>query len=306
MSQLLNSLGAIALLAVAGYLARRRGLFSEEGTRVLSKFIYCFGLPSLFFINTARLEWTVHDLWIVAGSVTPILLVFLVLFLLHAVGPMDRVHFTAASLAVVFGSNAFFGLAFFQALYGTDALRDPILAATLLGILGVMGTVWLLEYGTGSGHLGRALTGVIRSPILLGVVAGAVFNAMAWEPEVIFKPLGMLGGSAPALAIFALGMFIEDHVSIDHLREAIGYTALRCLSLPLVGFALILGGHAQFGEASEFLFLQTGVPSAISVAIFAQRYDFKTGVMTGMVVLTSLVSFPLLAALYALSKAMAL
>jgi predicted permease len=99
-------------------------------------------------------------------------------------------------------------------------------------------------------------------------------------------------------------MFVHDHLERENLRAAAPYAALRLLSLPAAGFLMIWLGEEAFGADAEFLFLQTGVPAAISIAIFAQRYRFMVGPLTGMVVLTSLVSFPVLALLYLAANAM--
>jgi predicted permease len=301
---IINSLGALAIVALFGYLSRRVALFKHEEIHAFSAFVYYFGLPSLFLVKTATMEPTRHDAWIAVGSLLPVAAIFAVLLALHAAKALSRERFVASALAVVFGSNAFFGLAFFQALYGEGELRGPVLAATILGITGVTGSVFLFEYGVSDRHSRHSILNVFRSPIVLAVATGAVFGLFGWTPAILFKPLGMLGHAAPTVAVFVLGMFVHDHLERENLRAAAPYAALRLLSLPAAGFLMIWLGEEAFGADAEFLFLQTGVPAAISIAIFAQRYRFMVGPLTGMVVLTSLVSFPVLALLYLAANAM--
>lgn len=64
------------------------------------------------------------------------------------------------------------------------------------------------------------------------------------------------------------------------------------LSLPLLTFLLlILGIGSSNGDLNQFLFLQSGIPAAVSLVVFAERYRYKLPQITGMVLLTSILSF---------------
>ncbi|MFW5698305.1 MAG: AEC family transporter [Planctomycetota bacterium] len=302
MESVLASLGTLLLIGFAGYCARRTGAIGEDGGRGLSGFIYHIALPALFFVETARMSLGAHDLWIAIGSLAPIALVLSLLGLARLSGLLDRERFALAGLAVVFGSNAFFGLAFFRAFYGEDALADPILAATLLGLVGVVGSELLFAYATAAERPARSVLRVALSPILLAAAAGLLAGLLPWRPGFVFSGLGMLGQTAPTLAVFVLGVFIHDHLERERLLAAAVLAALRIVALPLAGLAVILPWRGAYGDAAEFLVLQTGVPAAVAVAIFAQRYRFAIGTLTGMVALSSLASFPLLFLLYLLGR----
>lgn len=301
MIALVTSLSALAALAAAGYVGRWLVLRKTADTRTMSAFVYYFAIPSLLFVKAAGLRLGWDDVWIVVGSVAPLAVVFALLLCLHLVRVLSRPRFVVAALSVVFGSNAFFGLAFFQTLYGDDGLRGPVIAATLLGLLGVLSTVLLLAYGSGGGQAQFGLWRVVCSPPIMAVFAGLILSVADWRPVVLLQPFEMFGRAAPALAVFVLGMFIHDHLGRRMLARSLPYALVRVIGLPLAGALMIGLGRETFGDAAEFLFLQTGVPAAVSVAIFAERYQFMVDELTGMVVFTSVVSFPLFAVLYAVS-----
>jgi predicted permease len=52
----------------------------------------------------------------------------------------------------------------------------------------------------------------------------------------------------------------------------------------------------------RFLLLQSGIPAAISLAVFAERYEYKLGEITGMVIMTSILSFIGLSILFIVSE----
>ncbi len=54
-------------------------------------------------------------------------------------------------------------------------------------------------------------------------------------------------------------------------------------------------------ELKQFLLLQTAIPAAVSLVIFAERYNYKIAEITGIVILTSLFSFGFITINYFLS-----
>ena len=52
----------------------------------------------------------------------------------------------------------------------------------------------------------------------------------------------------------------------------------------------------------NFLFIQSGIPVAISLAIHSERFNYKNAEISGMVIVTSLGSFPVLYLLYLFSR----
>ena len=68
--------------------------------------------------------------------------------------------------------------------------------------------------------------------------------------------------------------------------------------LPLITFLVISFAGSQSGDVNAFLLLQSGMPAAISLVVFAQRYEYKTAEIAGFVILTSLFSFGVLSLLF--------
>jgi len=114
-----------------------------------------------------------------------------------------------------------------------------------------------------------------------------------------------LGRTASGTAIFLLGMFLYDHFSLDMVKKAMPLALFRVVALPLVTLIVIQLFQGTDVLVRRFLLLQSGIPAAISIAIFAERYEYKTSELTGMVILTSLASFITLGVLYFLSLRLA-
>lgn len=59
---------------------------------------------------------------------------------------------------------------------------------------------------------------------------------------------------------------------------------------------------SQSTDLNQFLLLQSGIPSAVSLVVFAERYEYKIAEVAGMVILTSLLSFFGLTGLFCLAQ----
>jgi predicted permease len=107
----------------------------------------------------------------------------------------------------------------------------------------------------------------------------------------------MIGRTAGPLSIFVLGMFIYNSFSFEALKKSFIYSCFRLAILPIVTYVILLFLDMQ-NDIKQFLFLQSGVPVAISLAIHAERFNFKSEEISGLVIGTSLGSFPVLYLLY--------
>ncbi len=300
-----QTLGALALLVLTGYAARRSGLVGAAGTPVLAAFVYVLALPALFFAKFADMAFAAGDRRILVFSVAAVALLLGLFACLYGLGWIERKRFLLASLSVVFGSNAFFGLAFFQGLYPPERMRNPVLAAFVLGVCGVLGSKLLLEAATGTGDRLGPFKRLLKSPIVIGIGLGALCRATDVRPALLVQTAGQLGACGPVVAMVVLGMFVHDRLSVDALRRALPYALLRAVTLPLAGAGVLLLMPPGTAGEMEFLFLQTGVPAAISLAVFAERYDVCVSELTGVVILTSAFSFPLLVLLRGLVEGVA-
>jgi predicted permease len=74
------------------------------------------------------------------------------------------------------------------------------------------------------------------------------------------------------------------------------------IALPLVAWITIRLFLPGSGELAQFLLLENGMPAAIALVVFAERYNFKVTETSGIVSLTSILSFVGLTAIFYLSQ----
>jgi predicted permease len=295
---ILYSLSSLMIVMLLGLASRKSGLLAADHKKVLSTYIYYFALPALFCGEIATTDFRELGATLFIGSIAPVLLVLGLLALLHALKVLSKDPFVLAAVTIVFGSNAFFGVAFFDSLWEQWGFHTSVLSASILGMFGVTASLFLFEYATHKAQIGPTLLRVGKSPVIIGIALGLFFSLLRLEISFLMKGLQLIGNTAAGVAMFLLGMFMYDNFSRKIFAKAIVYSMIRIIALPLaMGLTFLFLGETSL-KMKEFLFMQTGIPAAISIAVFAERYDYKTPEFSGIVVVTSLLSFISLGVLY--------
>ncbi|MCJ7716519.1 MAG: AEC family transporter [Anaerolineales bacterium] len=300
--EVLTSLLTILIIVLLGMLSRKTGIFKAEHAKTLSSFVYYFGLPTLFFVKLSTLKLLDLEFQLVLGTLLPTMILLIVLLGIKTLKLINKDTYILLSLSISFGSYAFFGVAFFETFLGGKWLANSILSASLLGVLGIITTLSLLEYANekkqGRGFLGKIFT----NPLILSILIGAAASLVGFQLDFLSKAFLLVGQTSSAIAIFVLGMFIYDRFSVAIIKDVFLLSIFRMIGLPLVTFLVIRFVLPGSSGINQFLLLENGMPAAISLVVFAERYEYKITETAGIVSLTSIFSFVGLTVIYYLSQ----
>jgi malonate transporter len=299
--EVLSSLFTILVIVLLGVLGRRFGIFKAEHAKTISSYVYYFGLPALFFTKISNLDLASVDPLFALGSLLPTMILLALLLLGFLLRLLKKDAFILLGLSISFGSYAFFGIAFFETFQDGRWLDYAVLAASLLGVLGIIATLSLLEFANHKQQQGSFLGKIVSNPLILSIMLGVFCSVIGLKLDFLENALTLVGQTASALAIFVLGMFIYDRFSWKILVGALPYSLFRMIALPAITWIilqLILPGS---GEMAQFLLLENGMPAAIALVVFAERYDYRVTETAGIVSLTSILSFLGLTVIYYLS-----
>ncbi|TFG49480.1 MAG: hypothetical protein E4H33_02150, partial [Anaerolineales bacterium] len=205
--EVLTSLFTILIIVLLGIFSRKTGIFKAEHAKTLSSFVYYFGLPALFFVKISSLDLSSLDLHLVLGTLLPTALLLVVLLILKGLTLLSKDTYLLLSLSISFGSYAFFGVAFFETFQNGQWLEVSILAASLLGVLGITSTLLLLEYANQKKQSGSLLGKIFTNPLILSILLGAMFSLTGLQLAFLNSAFSLVGQTASAIAIFVLGMF---------------------------------------------------------------------------------------------------
>lgn len=300
--EVLASLFTILIIVLLGISSRKFSIFKAEHAKTLSSFVYYFGLPALFFDKISHLDLLSLDPQLVLGTTLPTVVALAGLLVLYWVKVLKKDNFILLSLSISLGSYAFFGVAFFETFQDGRWLEAAIVAASLLGVVGIISTLSLLEYANQKNQRGSFLGKIFSNPLILSILLGGLSSLTGLRLDFLSNALSLVGKTASAMAIFVLGMFIYDRFSLDALKRAVPYSLFRMIFLPLIAWLTIQVFLPGVGEISTFLLLENGMPAAIALVVFAERYEYRITETAGIVSLTSILSFVGLTAIYYLSR----
>ncbi|WBU55878.1 AEC family transporter [Paracoccus sediminicola] len=217
MSALFDVVLPVFLVVGFGYAVSWRGWFSESAVDGVMRFAQNFAVPVLLFQSIARLDLSAEfNLPMLAAFYTGALVSFAIgAFGARWMGrpPEDAV---AIGFVCLFSNSLLLGVPITERAYGTEALAGNWTIIALHSPLLYTFGITVMEFTRASGQdlsIGRvairALTGALRTPLVIGILSGAAMNLMLQAglvlPGSFWDGVALMARAALPSALFALG-----------------------------------------------------------------------------------------------------
>ena len=288
----------VTLVVATGYVTGRMGILGPTALDVLSQAAFFVFSPALLFIvlGDADIQVLFSDLLPVSAlAAVGALVLYVVIAVVSRVRGAGRL--TVGGLAASYVNSNNIGLPLAAYILGDPALAAPVLLFQLIVMSPVALTILDIS-SHGSLSARRILSGPIRNPLIIGSILGVVVSW--WDialPDIIHEPLDLLGQAAVPTLLFALGLSLASQRLWEarEFRREIAMAAIIKLSvMPLIAwllgvFVFSLDDHALFTVV-----ILAALPSAQNVFNYSQRYHVATPLARDSVVLTTLVSLPIM------------
>lgn len=307
MAGVLTGFAIIGAIVLAGYLVGRAGVLGEHGGFVLSRGVfYVFG-PCLLFTVLAEADVRVlfsSVLAVAAISAVSAGLLFALIARLVWRRPVPETVVGSLASGYVNANNIGIPVALY--VVGDIAFTAPVILLQLLVLAPIALTILDVQ-ARGRVSVGRVLLQPLRNPILLGSLLGALVAAFGIQvPDPVMEPFRMIGAAAVPLVLIAFGMSLHGQRPLavgSGRRDTLTATAIKTLFMPLVAW---LVGSLAFGLEGHLLFgvvVLASLPTAQNVFVYAQRYERGVTLARDTVLLTTVLSVPLLLVVAALLAA---
>lgn len=285
---------AVPFFAVllCGMLAGRLRLLDDSGLFGLNAFVFWFALPALLFhkvatTSFARLtDWTLYLAY--EGSC---LIVYGLVFAGTRWAARRAVPEAAVcAFGAAWGNVGYMGVPLLLAAYGEARAVPAVLAVVLDNVILQSVTILILEgsLGASKGGLATVARNVARNPLILAVAGGGVVAALGVElPLPASGFLTLIGAAAAPSALFALGATLRGVSPGRDLRIVAGVTLAKLALLPLVALAMVALLPLPPDLVAP-LVVTTGLPTAASVFVIAQRYGVLERQMAAVVLVSHL------------------
>lgn len=281
--------GLIALGSVVG----RMKLLSDEGWRGVEGLNYWILFPALLFqsVASAELSGNENSRLALATVVTALVLSAVLL----AVRRRTRLSGPAYSslFQTALRWNGYVGLAVVASALGSEALAlAAVVVAVMVPANNVLSVYVLSRFaGATPTPLSQAVGNVVRNPLVVAVVAGAVLKLMGVRlPDPLIEGLNLLGKATLATGLLCVGAAVDLKGLKASVQVLLFGAATRLIAAPAVMWlaSLALGVPA--------LPLAVGViclaaPLTTSAYILARQLGGDAALAANLVSATTLLSF---------------
>ncbi|HBN32035.1 MAG TPA: malate transporter [Rhodobacteraceae bacterium] len=272
----LKTLPFFAILGL-GYLAARRGFFSEQATAHLTKFVFYFALSAMLFRFAATLDMAqVFDTQAVFAYLTATLSVYL---LATAVALWRKTGLEQAAIeaqCAAIGNVGFLGIPLLVLLMGPQAVGPMmIVLGTDLIVFGSLIVILISASRDGRMNLavlGPIALGLVKNPMVMAMTLGLIWSSLSLPlPTPATEFLTLLGAAATPGALFAIGASLASK-SAERKSVALWLSTAKLALHPLaVTFAA-----TQIFTVPPFtaavMIAAAAMPTAGNVYILAQHY----------------------------------
>lgn len=288
----------IGLAILVGYLSSRLGVIGPEAENVLNRVSFYFAIPALLFTVLAK-----ADIYVVFSSLVVVALISAVvvagLFVAASVLWFHRptAETTIGALASSYVNSNNIGLPIAIYVLGNASYVAPLLLLQLLVFAPLALTV-LDTTSRGHASVASIISQPIRNPMIIASALGVVVALTGIRlPDVTIEPLLLLGGAAVPLVLMAFGMSLHGSrpFRADTSRKPVVVASiLKSVLMPVVAF---LCARYLFGLSGDLLraaVVLAALPAAQNVYNFASRYERGQTMARDTVLLTTILSLPIL------------
>jgi predicted permease len=278
-------------LVLCGWVTARRGLLQDSGVEGINIFVFWFALPAMLFRAVAEhpVSKIADPRYFAAYLLAGAILFACMLWIARRRPAGDR---TALAFSATHGNVGFLGLPLLAQL--GDESRLPAMVMTIVADICVVivGSIVLFEFARSAedggtpraARLRAALGGLLRTPLILGIVAGLVFSATGMQlPAPADTLVRLLAQAAGPCALFAIGASLGPRAVV--LDGSVGGLLLAKLVVHpvLVGAAMwALGADPALAAIGV---LAAALPTASNTYILSQRYGVDTRAVGSAIVI---------------------
>ncbi|MCH4150598.1 MAG: AEC family transporter [Sphingobium sp.] len=308
---MLSTLATIApvfLMIAAGYFARKLDIMPEGSGALLTRVVTWIALPALMFHIIATTDWSA--LWntrFVIANLASAVIIFMAGMGIGRLRGLPIADIAVDGLNASYSNVAYVGLPLFLLALGPTSTPYVIIAATVMLMLLFTAAVVAIELGhhrdQGIGHaLGKALTGVVKNPVLASSAIGFAWWLTGWTlPDVPERFTQLLGAASSPTALVAIGLFMAERPLGEAMsnRFVLMLTCAKLILHPLITAVIAYGILGLSGLPAIMAVVIAALPTGTGPFMVAGFYARDGKVTSGTILATTLLSVITLSVLLA-------
>lgn len=224
MTILFDVIMPVFLIIGLGYLASWRRLFSDLAVDGLMRFAQNFAVPVLLFASISRLNLADNFaplMWLAfySGAFLSYFIGWLIALKYLGRSPEDAV---AIGFVCLFSNSLLLGIPIMERAYGTQSIAGNLAIISIHSPLLYTFGITVMEFTRARGQnlsmtrvAWRALSGVLHTPLVIGILCGLVMNLLMMAglvlPAGFWAAADMMSASALPAALFGIGGILHRY-----------------------------------------------------------------------------------------------
>lgn len=288
----LNATIPIFLMMVLGVFFRKTGLLKENMINGLNQFVFKATLPVLLFGDLAKQDFAQAWNGKFVAFCFVVTLVSISLVALMSMVLKDKSQRGEFIQGAYRSSAAILGIAFITNIYGNSGMA-PLMIIGSVPLYNIMAVVVLSftkpgQNGMSPELIKKTLKGIATNPIILGILAGALWSVLRLPmPTILTKTVSSLGGLTTPLGLMAMGAAFNWSEAKSGMGPAFAASFMKLIGLCtlFLPVAVLLG----FREAELIAILvMLGSSTTVSSYVMARNMGHSGVLSSSIVAITTL------------------
>ncbi|NYB26120.1 MAG: AEC family transporter [Methanobacteriaceae archaeon] len=281
---------AIVVLILIGYICRRLEFLRPEDAKTLNKIVVYIAIPSLIFLAMSRADLsgiaTLGTITLICLMVGLVCGVIAYIFA-HLMNYSKKTKWTLVTTSAMLNSG-FMGYPVVLGVFGGAGMVSAVfydIGSVIIFIS--FGLLLILAYG---GKFQDILRESVFFPSIIAITLGILANLLNIPlGNIVPNILDYLSGAAIPLIMLSLGLSLEFKEVKERFNLASFVTVIRLVISPLIAIALatILG---LSGLNYSVAVVQAGMPSGMLTMVLAIAYNLDVKVTAACVFLSTALS----------------
>ena len=300
MSGVLGGFAALATVIAVGWVVGRSGILGSEAPGMLSRLSYFVATPALLFLTLGAADThAVLSAALIGTAGSAVLVALLYAGLAWWRWGMPPAQLTTGALASSYVNAGTLGIPVSVYVLGDASYVAPVLLFQVLVMAPIGLGVLAGSRAAGRGPTWRQqLTQPFRTPVVIGCGLGLLLAASGVElPSLVREPIELVAALAVPAALLAYGMSLHGapRPGAGALAGQVWLAvALKTVAMPAIAYALGRWVAGLDGVALLAVTVTSALPTAQNVFVYATAYDRGTVLARDVILLSTLLSVPVL------------
>ena len=288
----LNATVPIFLMMILGLFFNKIGWMDEEFANKMNKFVFRIPLPVLLFGDLAVVD--IKEAWDTKFVIFCFIITLISITIAIGISCLlkDRSIQGEFIQGAYRSSAALLGIAFIQNIYGTAGMA-PLMIIGSVPLYNIMAVLVLSftkpgQNGMSPELLKKTLKGIVTNPIILGILAGALWSLLRLPmPTILSKTVSNLGSLTTPLGLMTMGAAFNWGEAKTGMGPAFVASFMKLFGLCtlFLPVAVLLG----FREAELIAILvMLGSSTTVSSYVMARNMGHSGVLSSSIVAITTL------------------